>query len=326
MAMKKTSYLNAVRDAIAEEMRKNDQIVMFGEGISERGGSYGQTQKLWAEFGSDRIIDTPISENGFTGLAVGAAMMGMRPIVDIMICDIMNEMGSQFYNQAAKVCYMSNGQINAPVVIRAQGGGGVFGPHHSSTLYGVAMHYPGIKVVYPGSVYDAKGLMKTALHTNNPVYFCEDKTVFGKREEIPTEEYYVPFDKAAIRKEGKDVTVVAIGGMNWRVLNALEKGMIEADIEVIDPRCLYPLNFDEIRASLLKTGRLVVVEDDFMTCGAGAEIAAKVMSDPELFSCLKAPIERVAVPDISHPYATALVNAMFPNEEKIAAAVKKVCK
>lgn len=325
MALKKVSFLNAVRDGIAEEMRKNDQIVMFGEGISERGGSYGQTKGLWAEFGDARIIDTPISENGFTGLAVGAAMMGMRPIVDIMICDIMNEMGSQFYNQAAKQSYMSNGQISVPMVVRAQGGGGVFGPHHSSILYAVAMHYPGIKVVYPGSVYDAKGLMKTALNTNNPVYFCEDKTVFSKREEIPEEEYYVPFDKAAVRKEGKDVTVVAIGGMNWRVLNALSKGMIDADIELIDPRCLYPLNFDEIRTSLLKTGRLVVVEDDFMTCGAGAEIAAKVLSDSELFHCLKAPIERVAVPDISHPYANVLVNAMFPNEEKVAAAIKKVC-
>lgn len=326
MAMKKTSFLNAIRDGIAEEMRRNDQIVMFGEGISERGGCYGQTQKLWTEFGPERIIDTPISENGFAGLAVGAATMGMRPIIDIMICDIINEMGSQIFNQAAKISYMSNGQISVPMIIRAQGGGGVFGPHHSSTLYSVAMHYPGMRVVYPGSVYDAKGLMKSALRGNNPVYFVEDKTVFSKREEIPEEEYYVPFDKAAIRKEGKDVTVVAIGGMNWRVLNALEKGMIDADIEIIDPRCLYPLNFTEIRESLLKTGRLVVVEDDFMTCGAGAEIAAKVMSDPELFNCLKAPIERIAVPDISHPYATVLVNAMFPNEEKIADAIKRVCK
>ena len=326
MGMKKTSYLNAVRDGIAEEMRKNDQIVMFGEGISERGGSYGQTKGLWGEFGEERIIDTPISENGFTALAVGAAIMGMRPIVDIMICDIMNEIGSPLYNQAAKLSYMSNGQISVPVIIRAQGGGGVFGPHHSSTLYSVAMHYPGIKVVYPGSVYDAKGLMKTALHTNNPVFFCEDKTVFSRREEIPEEEYYVPFEKAAVHKSGKDVTVVAIGGMQFRVKNALEKGMISADIELIDPRCLYPLNFGEIRESVKKTGRLVVVEDDFLTCGAGAEIAAKVMGDAELFHSLKAPIERVAVPDISHPYSNVLVKAMFPSEESISAAIAKVCR
>lgn len=326
MANKKVSYLNAVRDGIAEEMRKNENIFMLGEGISERGGSYGQTKGLWAEFGEKRIIDTPISENGFTAMAVGAAVMGMRPIVDIMICDIMNEIASPLFNQAAKLSYMSNGQISVPMVVRAQGGGGTFGPHHSSTLYSVAMHYPGIKVVYPGSVYDAKGLMKTALHTNNPVYFCEDKSVFGRREEIPEEEYYIPFEKGFVRKEGKDVTVAAIGGMQVRTLSALDKGMIEADIELVDPRCLYPLNFDEIRKSLLKTGRLVVVEDDFRTCGAGAEIAARVMSDPELFNALKAPIERVAVPDISHPYAMPLVKAMFPNEELISQAIRRVCK
>lgn len=325
MTMKKVSMLNAIRDGIAEEMRKNDQIVMFGEGISERGGSYGHTQKLWGEFGEERIIDTPISENGFTAMAIGASTLGMRPIVDIMICDILNEIASPFFSQAAKISYMSNGQINAPVVIRAQGGGGTTGPHHSSTLYAVPMHFPGVKVIYPGSVYDAKGLMKTALHCNNPVFFVEDKTCYSKRAEIPVEEYYVPFDKAAIRKEGKDVTVVAIGGMNWRVQSALDKGLIDADIEIIDPRCLYPLNFNEIRESLKKTGRLVVVEDDFMTCGAGAEIAAKVMSDPELFQTLKAPIQRIAVPDIPHPFSPTLVKAMFPDEESIAAGIRRVC-
>ena len=323
--MKKVSYLNAVRDGIAEEMRKDPTIFMIGEGISERGGSYAQTKDLWAEFGDERIVDAPISENGWAALSVGAAENGLRPIMDIMICDIINEMGAQIFNQASKNCYLSNGQITTPIVIRAQGGGGIFAGHHSSTLYSVAMHYPGMKVIYPGSVYDAKGLMKTALHCNNPVYFCEDKTVFGKREEIPEEEYYVPFDEAAIRREGKDATVVAIGGMNWRVMNALSKGMIEEDIEVIDPRCLYPLNFKEIRESVKKTGRLVIVEDDFITCGAAAEIAALVTADPELFNCLKAPIERVCMPDITHPYAMSLVKACFPDEEKIAAEVKQVC-
>lgn len=326
MSMKKVSYLNAVRDGIAEEMRKNEQIVMLGEGISERGGSYGQTKNLWNEFGEERIIDTPISENGFTALAVGAAAMGMRPIVDIMICDIMNEIASPLYSQAAKMSYMSGGQMSVPVVIRAQGGGGVFGPHHSATLYAVAMHFPGIKVVYPGSVYDAKGLIKTALHINNPVFFCEDKTVFGRREEIPTEEYYVPFDQAAVNKTGKDVTVVAIGGMQFRAKSALEKGLIDADIELIDPRCLYPLNFKEIAQSVKKTGRLVIVEDDFLTCGAGAEIAAKVVGDRELYNVLKAPVERVAVPDIPHPFSPALVKAMFPDEEAISQAIRHVCR
>lgn len=173
--MKKVSYLNAVRDGIAEEMRKDPTIFMIGEGISERGGSYAQTKDLWAEFGDERIVDAPISENGWAALSVGAAENGLRPIMDIMICDIINEMGAQIFNQASKNCYLSNGQITTPIVIRAQGGGGIFAGHHSSTLYSVAMHYPGMKVIYPGSVYDAKGLMKTALHCNNPVYFCEDR-------------------------------------------------------------------------------------------------------------------------------------------------------
>ncbi len=322
--MKKVSYLNAVRDGIAEEMRRDPNIFMIGEGITERNGCYAQTKDLWAEFGPERILDAPISENGWAALSIGAAENGLRAIMDIMICDLINEMGPQIFNQAATNCYLSNGQITAPVVIRAQGGGGIFGGHHSSTLYAIAMHYPGLKVVYPGTVYDGKGLMKTALHCNDPVYFVVDKTLFGKREEIPEEEYYIPFDEAAVRKEGSDVTVVAIGGMNYRVFSAMDKGLIDADIELIDPRCLFPLNFKEIRASLLKTGRLVIVEDDFVTCGAGAEIAAKVLEDPELYSALKAPIERVAMPDITHPYANVLVKACFPDEEKVAAAVKKV--
>ena len=324
MEMKKTSYLHAIRDGIAEEMRKNDQIVIFGEGISERGGSYGQTMKLWHEFGEDRVVDTPISENGFTALAVGAAIMGMRPIVDIMIADLLCEVTSPLLNQGAKLSYMSAGQINVPLVFRTQGGG-LNGPHHSASLYAIAMHFPGMKVVCPGNVYDAKGIIKTALHTNNPVYFCEDKSIYSRREEIPTEEYYIPFEKGAVQKEGKDVTVVTIGGMQFRVKDALAKGLIDADIEMIDPRCLFPLNFDVIKESVKKTRRLVVVEDDYLTCGAGAEIAARVAGDPELYNILKTPIERAAVLDVPHPYALGLARAMTPNEESISAAIRRVC-
>jgi pyruvate/2-oxoglutarate/acetoin dehydrogenase E1 component len=325
MAMQKISYMNAIRDGIAEEMRKNDQIVIFGEGISERGGSYGHTMKLWGEFGEERVIDTPISENGFTALAVGAAAMGMRPIVDILMADILCEVTSPLFHQAAKVAYMSAGQINIPLVFRSQGGGRN-GPHHSATLYAVAMHFPGMKVVYPGNTYDAKGMIKTALHTNNPVYFCEDKSVYARREEIPEEEYYVPFEEGAIQKAGKDVTVAVIGGMQYRVKDALAKGLIDADIEIVDPRCLFPLNFDVVKESVKKTGRLVIVEDDFLTCGAGAEIAARIAGDSELYSLLKAPIKRVATLDIPHPYTPVLGAAMAPNEESISEAIKEVCR
>ena len=325
MAKQKISYMNAIRDGIAEEMRKNDQIVIFGEGVSERGGSYGHTMKLWGEFGEERVIDTPISENGFTALAVGAAAMGMRPIVDILMADLLCEVTSPLMHQAAKLSYMSAGQINVPLVFRAQGGG-MNGPHHSATLYAIAMHFPGIKVVYPGNVYDAKGMIKTALNTNNPVYFCEDKSVYARREEIPEEEYYVPFNEDAVQKEGKDVTVVTIGGMQYRVKDALSKGLIEADIEIVDPRCLFPLNFGAIKKSVKKTGRLVIVEDDYLTCGAGAEIAARASGDPELYNILKAPIERVATLDIPHPYALPLAKAMAPTEETISVAIKRVCR
>jgi len=222
---------------------------------------------------------------------------------------------------------MSGGQINCPVIIRAQGGGGTTGPHHSSTLYSICAHYPGIKVVYPGSVYDAKGLMKTALHTNNPVFFCEDKTIYSKRQEIPEEEYFVPFNEGKVVKEGNDVTVVAIGGIRYRMETEwMPKGMFEEDIELIDPRCIYPLNFEEIKKSVMKTGRLVVVEDDFLSHGVGAEIAARVMSDPELFNCLKAPIQRVAIPDVPHPYAPTLQKVVYPQAEHVQAAIKAVCK
>ena len=325
MGTQKISYMNAIRDGIAEEMRKNDQIVIFGEGISERGGSYGHTMKLWGEFGEERVIDTPISENGFTALAIGAATMGMRPIVDILMADLLCEVTSPLINQGAKLSYMSAGQINVPLVFRSQGGG-MNGPHHSATLYSVAMHFPGIKVVYPGNVYDAKGMIKTALHTENLVFFCEDKSVYARREEIPVEEYYVPFEKGAVQKEGRDVTVVTIGGMQYRVKDALSKGLIEADIEIVDPRCLFPLNYDVIKESVKKTGRIVIVEDDYMTCGAGAEIAARVASDPELYNTLKAPIERVATLDVPHPYALVLAKEMTPNEETISAAIKRACR
>ena len=324
MSTKKTSYMNAIRDGIAEEMRKNDQIVIFGEGISERGGSYGHTKNLWGEFGEDRIVDTPISENGFTAMAVGAATMGMRPIVDIMFSDLLCEVASPLFHQAAKLAYMSAGQINVPMVFRTQGGG-LNGAHHSASLYAVAMHFPGMKVVYPGNVYDAKGLIKTALNTNNPVYFCEDKSMYGRREEIPTEEYYVPFEQGTVQKEGRDVTVVTIGAMQFRVKDALEKGLIDADIEIVDPRCLFPLNFEVIAKSLKKTGRLVIVEDDYLTCGAGAEIAARVAGDSELYGIIKSPVERVAVLDIPHPITSALAKAMTPNPESISAAIKRVC-
>jgi len=322
--MLKTTFMGAIRDGIAEEMRRDPSIIILGEGIGERGGAYAQTKGLWAEFGGKRVIDTPISENSFTGMAVGAAAMGMRPIVDIMFSDIMFEMLSQLAQQAGKLYYMSNGQINVPIIIRSQLGARLTGPHHSACLYALCMHLPGLKVVVPGSVYDGKGLIKTALKENNPVVFFDHKFLYSTRGEIPEEEYYIPFDEANIIKEGKDVTVVSIGTMQLKLFGAMQKGLIDADIEIIDPRVLYPLNTKEIFASVKKTGRLVIVEEGHLTCGAGAEIAAQ--AGRYCFDSLKAPIYRVAARDVPHGYAYVLEQAMLPSEDDIAAAIKAVCK
>jgi len=320
--MKKVSYMNAIRDGIAEEMRRDPTIITMGEGIGERGGSYGHTKNLWQEFGAERVIDTPISENGFTAMAVGAAASGLRPIVDIMFADILYEIMSQLCQQAGKLCYMSNGQISVPMIVRAQMGGRITGPHHSACLYPLLMHVPGIKVVVPGNAYDAKGLIKTALKDRNPAAFFEHKFAYPIKEEIPEEEYYIPFDEANVIKKGKDVTVVSIGPMQYKIKSAMEKGLIDSDIEIIDPRVLYPLNFKEIARSIQKTGRLVIVEEGHLTCGAGAEIAA--LAADSLFDSLKAPIARVATKDIPHPYAPNMEKAMMPQEEDIAAAINRV--
>lgn len=318
----KVSFMNAIRDGIAEEMRKNPDIIIMGEGIGERGGSFGHCKNLWQEFGGERVIDTPISEYGFTSMAVGAAATGMVSIVDIMFADILYEMISPLAQEAAKLCYMSGGQFKVPIIIRSQMGGRITGPHHSACLYSLCMHVPGIKVVAPGNVYDAKGLMKTALRQSDPVLFCEHKFFYAMQDTIPDEEFIVPLDEAAIVREGKDVTVVSIGPMQFKIKSALEKGLIDADIEIVDPRVLYPLNFDAIAKSVKKTGRLVIVEEAHKTLGAGAEIAA--LASEQLFSDLKAPIARVAAMDVPHPYAPVLEDAMMPLETDIAAAVNLV--
>ena len=321
--MSKISYMNAVRDGIAEEMRRDPTIITMGEGIGERGGSYGQTKNLFQEFGGGRVIDTPISENGFTAMAVGAAATGLRPIVDIMFADILYEILSPLCQEAGKLSYMSDGQVKVPMIVRAQMGGRVSGPHHSACLYAITMHVPGLKVVVPGNAYDAKGLIKTALRQNDPVVFFEHKFAYPIREEIPDEEYTVPFNKANILKKGKDATVVVIGPIiQQRIGNLMEKGLIDADIEIIDPRVLYPLNFKEISDSVKKTGRLVIIEEGHLTCGAASEISAKAAE--ELFSCLKAPIIRVATRDLPHPYAPVLEEAMIPTEKNIAEAIRQV--
>jgi pyruvate/2-oxoglutarate/acetoin dehydrogenase E1 component len=322
MAMLKTTYLNAIRDGIAEEMRRDNTIIMMGEGTGERGGAYGQSKGLWHEFGAERVFDTPISENGFAGMAVGAAVTGLKPIVDIMFADILYEIMSPLCQQAGKLSHMSNGGVHVPMVVRIQMGGRLFGPHHSACLYPLLMHVPGLKVVVPSSPYRAKGLIKSALRDPNPVMYFENKSAYAEKGEVPDEEYYIPIGKADIVREGKDVTIVAISTMVNKTLKAISSGDIDADVEIIDPMTLYPMDMETIIKSVRKTGRLIIVEEAHMTCNAGAEIAANACR--YAFEYLKAPIIRIANRDVPSPFSPILDAAVTPGEQDIKDAINTV--
>ncbi len=293
-----------------------------GRGIGERGGSYGHTKQLWQEFGAERVIDTPISENGFCSMAVGAAVCGLHPIVDMMFADIVFEAMSQLAQQASKLSYMSGGRLHVPMVVRAQMGARSTGPHHSASLYPLFMHLPGFKVVVPGNAYDAKGLMKAALRNPVPVMFFENKFEYAQKGEIPDGEYIVPLGKANVVRAGRDVTAVAVGTMVRRITEAIEKGLIEADVEIVDPRTLWPLDVETIVRSVEKTGRLVIIEEAYYNCNAGAEIAARIAEIA--FGTLRAPIVRVAMENCPHPYSPVLEAAVLTDGNRIAKAIDQV--
>ncbi len=304
----------AIRDGIAEEMRRDPTIIIIGEGIGDRGGSYGHTKNLWHEFGEQRVIDVPISENGWAGMGVGAAASGLRPILDLMFADILFEIMSPIAHQAGKLHYMSNGQFSVPLVLRSQMGARTTGPHHSGAYYPMLMHLPGIKIAVPSDAYTAKGLMKTAIRDENPVLFCEDKFFFHKKMEIPEEEYTIPFGEASIIRPGSQVTIVAVGTMLQRVLDALDSMESKVDAEVIDPRTVVPLDMETIAGSVEKTGRLLIVEEAHLTCNAGAEIIALICSmNPGILK----KSDRVATFDIPHPFSPALEGEMVPNKKRI---------
>ena len=259
--MRTISYVEAGIEALREEMRRDPSIFYIGQGIGVRGGNWQQTRGLFKEFGGERIRDTPISETGQTGLGIGAAMAGSRPVVDIVFMDFMLETSGQIIQQASTTHYISNGKFKVPVVIRAaMGGVRSAGPHHSHTLYQFYTHVPGLKVVVPAFPYDVKGLLKTSLHEDNPVLFLEHKGLYGSKGPVPEEEYTIPFGEAVVRREGSDVTVVAVSLM---VLRAMEAAEILAkqgiSIEVIDPRTVAPLDEAAILNSVAKTGRLAIV-------------------------------------------------------------------
>jgi len=317
-------WLEAVRDALAEEMRADPHIIYLGEGIGERGGSWAHTRGLWQEFGGERIIDTPISELGFTGAAIAASASGCRAVSDLLVADFLFDAASQIVDQASKLRYMSNGQISVPVIIRS--GVGTIrnaGPHHSGMYHPMWAHVPGLIVAVPSNPADAKGLMKTALRAGDPVIFHEHKSLFSMKGPVPVGEHLVPFGKGAIVREGGDLTIVSCGLLlhhSVKAADALEAEGVSC--EVIDLRTIVPLDVELIVASVEKTNRLLVVDESYAMCGIGAEIAAAVIE--QAFDALDAPIGRLHTEAVAHPFSPSLENEIVVSVEKIKRAALAV--
>lgn len=319
-----TSWLDAVRDGLAEEMRRDPHIVYFGEGTGERGGTFAHTKGLYQEFGSHRMVDTPISELGFTGASLGASAVGVRCVADLMFADFIFEAGGQVVLQAAKLRYMSNGQMSAPMVIRV-GAGAVrsAGPHHSGMYHPVWAHIPGLIVCVPATPADAKGLMKTALRAGDPVLMLEPKGLFASKGEVPAGDHVVPFGVARIARSGTDLTIAAAGQMVHRALEAADLLAGEGvSCEVIDIRTIQPLDVDTVAASVRKTGRLLVADEGWSMCGVGAELGQAM--NELCFDHLDAPVARLHTDAMTHPFAPILEKAMLVGTEHVVAVARKV--
>jgi pyruvate dehydrogenase E1 component beta subunit len=306
-------------------MARDPSVFLLGEDIGRCwGGAFKVTEGLAEEFSEERVRDTPISESAIVGTGVGAAITGMRPVVEIMFGDLTSLAMDQIANQAAKIRYMFGGQATCPLVIRTPFGAGVnIASHHSQSLEAWFMHVPGLYVAVPSTPYDAKGLLKAAIRGDNPILFCEHKLLYPMEGEVPEEEYTVPFGTADIKKEGSDVTIVATLYMVHLALRAaevLEKQGV--NVEVVDPRTLTPLDKQAIIRSVKKTGRIVIVSEDCKTAGVSAEIAASVAE--EALDYLDAPIKRLAEPDTPIPFSPTLEQYVIPNEKSIVRAVKEV--
>jgi pyruvate/2-oxoglutarate/acetoin dehydrogenase E1 component len=323
--MKEITYRDALREALREEMERDKTVFLLGEDIGRYwGGAFKVTNGLAEEFGDERVRDTPISESAIIGAAVGAAITGMRPVAEIMFGDLTALAMDQIANQAAKIRYMFGGQAKAPLVVRTPFGAGVnIASHHSQSLEAWFMHVPGLWVAAPSTPFDAKGLMKTAIRGDNPVFFCEHKLLYPLKGMIPEEEYTVPFGKAEVKREGKDATIFATMFMVHKALAAAEQlGKAGISAEVIDPRTLVPLDKVAIVASVKKTGRIVIVSEDVKTAGVSAEIAAVVAE--EAIDYLDAPIKRIAEQDTPIPFSPSLEHFVIPEENRIIKAVREI--
>lgn len=321
--MREITYRQALNEALKEEMERDGSVFLLGEDVAVYGGAYGVTADLWKKYGDERVLDTPISENAIVGVGLGAALTGMRPVAEIMYIDFIGLCLEQLNNQVAKIRYMFGGKCRVPFTLRTEGGAGrTLGAHHSQSLESWLMHIPGIKVVMPATPYDAKGLLKSAIREDNPVVFIEHKMLYNTKGGVPEEEYTVPIGSAEVKKKGADITLLTYSRMLhfcFEASKALKEEGI--DVEIVDLRTLLPLDMDTITASVKKTNRVVIVEEDCKTAGAGAEVGMKVAE--EAFDWLDAPIARVAGADVPMPKSPVLEKLAIPDAERICEAVRK---
>jgi 2-oxoisovalerate dehydrogenase E1 component len=322
--MRELSYIEATREGLAEEMARDPSIFVFGEGIGPRGGNFSSTVGLFELYGPERLRDTPISERGFTTMGIGAAIAGARPVIDMMFVDFTLDAISDIINQASKMRWMSSGRISVPLIVRACMG--IFSSgaaHHSGSYYSFFAHIPGLNVVLPATPADAKGLLKTALRSKDPVIFLEHRALLSLKGPVPEGEHLVPFGVASVVREGRDMTMVAISAMVPRCLEAAK--ILEDEglsVEIVDPRTVAPLDMDTIRLSVAKTGRLLIVEEDYAPCSIASEIAAQTCD--ESFNDLDAPIRRLNAGFAPAPYSPSLEKALVISVDKIVKAAREL--
>ncbi|MBB5514871.1 pyruvate dehydrogenase E1 component beta subunit [Rubricella aquisinus] len=323
--MREITLSQAVNEALAEELRRDPTTFIIGEDVAEAGTPFKVLSGLVEEFGTDRVIDTPISEPGFMGIAVGAAMTGARPIVDLMFGDFIFLIMDQLCNQAAKTHYMSGGKLNVPLVLRTNmGATRRSAAQHSQSLQALVAHIPGLKVAMPSSAYEAKGLLKTAIRDNNPVVIFEDKLMYQDKAPVPEEEYLIPFGEANIKREGKDITLIATSSMVQvaeKAADILSKEGIEA--EVIDPRTIVPLDEATLIESVKKTSRAIVIDEGHQSYGVTSEIASRL--NEKAFYHLDAPVVRMGAMDVPIPFSPALEDITVPTPEGVVETARKLC-
>jgi pyruvate dehydrogenase E1 component beta subunit len=323
--MRTITYREALREGLSEEIERDENVVIIGEEVAQYNGAYKVTEGMWEKYGDRRVVDTPISEGAFVGMGIGASMLGLRPVMEMMFFSFAYVAWDQVVNNAASIRYMSGGQINCPIVIRGPANGGTnVGATHSHTPENLIASVPGLKVVCPSTAYDAKGLIKSAIRDNDPVYFMENTLLYVESWAVPEEEYLIPIGRAEVKREGRDLTVVAHGRCVIMALKAAELLQAEHDlsVEVVDLRSIRPLDEETILASVRKTGRALLVEENKPFCGVDAQISHLIQE--QAFDDLDAPVKRLSAIDAPAIYSAPLERLQLPNVDRIVKAALEV--